>query len=171
MDLCGLFISQRGGRLTTNQHPVLFYFMERYIFIREYKLRRDDGSVHANISKGSILVKKDADYCTDISDYVDFPVAKDLDPELYICLLRIDADLFKTAFQSFAYTNWMKEKMADIDEQGNPRYPNLTKTPETLIMYLMELGVPADTLFRYMYGPENKYMEYRYLVQEFGKML
>ena len=130
-----------------------------------------DGS---EVYPGYTLVKEDSGYVlyTDEGEREVFQdELNEIDDFMRIHLLPIDADLFKTAFQSFAYTNWMKEKAADIDEQGNSRYPGLTKTPETLIMYLMELGISADTLVRYMYGPENKYMEYRYLVQEFGKML
>lgn len=91
--------------------------------------------------------------------------------KLRIHVMLLDADLFKTAAQSFAYTNWLKEKAADIDSEGKPLLTGLSKSPETLIMYLMELGISSDTLMLYIYGPENKYMEYRYWVQEFGQML
>lgn len=149
----------------------VFFIMARYIFIREYNHRNNDGEIHAIIRKGSILTKTDEGYCTPIGDYPAFCLSKEWTAELGIHTLELDENLFKTAFQSFGYTNWLNEKKANIDERGDPLYPTLTKTPETLVMYLMELGVQADTLIRYIYGPENKYLEYKYLVQEFGKML
>lgn len=161
--------------LTTNQRFAFFYFMERYIFIRDCFLKRE-GDSDVVISKGCKLHLDNTEWSLfldngkDCSAEVGLSLVDKFD-EMRICLMAIDPDLFKTAFQSFAYANWMKEKAADIDDQGNPLYPTLTRTPETLIMYLMELGISSDTLMRYTYGPENKYLEYKYLVQEFGKML
>lgn len=148
--------------------------MERYIVIRAFVHVLPKGNdVDMEISKGEFLYTKDGALFLPLGGppLPDMRLSEELKPDVAICLLKLDSDLFKTAFQSFAYANWMKEKAADIDDQGNPLYPTLTRTPETLVMYLMELGISSDTLMRYMYGPENKYMEYRYLVQEFGKML
>lgn len=142
--------------------------MERYIFIRDWQhasnMLAEKGDILQVAELGVLLMRKNYKAPAETG-------MTELSDDLRIHLLPIDADLFKTAFQSFAYANWMKEKAADIDDQGNPLYPILTRTPETLIMYLMELGISSDTLMRYMYGPENKYLEYKYLVQEFGKML
>lgn len=144
--------------------------MELYIFVRDYN-DMNGTRVHAVIVKGSILFKEGSSYRTIMPDNPSYLIAEEINPELSVCLLRLDQDMFKTAFYSFAYINWMKEKAADIGDDGKPLYQDLVKSPETLIMYLMELGVSADTIFRYMFGPENKYLEYKYLVQEFGKML
>lgn len=149
--------------------------MEQYIFIRDYDHKDEEGDVVFTIQRGVKLFEKEG-YGFGMkvkgSPGIDFQkIADEIAPELSIVLLKLDADLFKTAFQSFGYANWLKEKASDIDERGDPLYPTLTRTPETLIMYLKELGISSDTLMRYIYGPENRYLEYRYLVQEFGKML
>lgn len=87
------------------------------------------------------------------------------------CLLKLDADLFSTVFHSNAYNSWMAQYSSDKDEERNPLYPTLRKSPETVIMYLMELGINPSMIINLIYGPENKYSEYLYLVQEFGKMV
>ena len=142
--------------------------MEKYIFVRNFT--RDDHNAKAKDE----LRHEDGKYhiWSKSFGYINLPnPIEKIDEGLKIHLLPIDADLFKNAFQSFAYTNWLKEKAADIDDEGNEALPGLVKSPETLIMYLMELGLSSNTLLKYIYGSDNRYMEYRYLVQEFGKML
>lgn len=151
--------------MTTNQHLVLFYFMERYIFIREYNLLNDAGGVHALICKGSILTETEDGFFTEIGDYTDVLVTKEIDAELSIRLLRLDADIFKTAYNSLPYRSWLNEKASEIDEQGLKRYEDgLDRSPETLIMYLMDVGVNSDTLTRLMFAPGNKYGEFLKMV-------
>jgi len=145
--------------------------MEQYIFTREYRHRDSEGEIHIIVKKGSILTHTDEGFCTPCGEYPSWCLSKEWTPDLEIHTLKMDADLLKTVFNSFAYTNWLNEKKADIDERGDPLYQGLYKSPETIIMYLMEVGISSDTLMRCIYGPGNKYMEYRYLVQEFGKIL
>lgn len=144
--------------------------MERYIFTRGYGKPEIASPGYTLERIGSRFLLFDENHDPEFA--IDsLRSCEEVPDDIRVCLLKIDEDLLKSTFNSFAYTNWLKEKQADIDDEGQPLYTGLTKSPETLIMYLMELGISSDTLMRYIYGPGNKYLEYKYLVQQFGKML
>jgi hypothetical protein len=84
--------------------------------------------------------------------------------------LKIDGNIFLTAFQSTAYVSWLKDFVRDIDDSGLPAFPGITRNPETLIMYLKDLGVTTRQIFAAMYGPQSTYKQYLAQVAEFGKI-
>lgn len=130
----------------------LFYFMNKYIFIRDYEAFGWD------MKKGDII-QQDENGLPNIPE------------RAFSFVLKMDMNIFIAVFHSLAYNSWLAYYSSDKDEEQNELYPGLRKSPETVIMYLMELGVKASTIMNFMYGPGNKYQEYLYLVQEFGKMV
>jgi hypothetical protein len=91
---------------------------------------------------------------------------KKIDETLQVHLIRLDANIFSKAFSSLAYRSWLNEKASDIDEQGLKVYEDgLDRSPETLIMYLMDVGVNSDTLTRLMIGPGNEYAKFIQSIQ------
>ena len=103
---------------------------------------------------------------------IDIEEGEELSGSFLACTMKLDTDLLKTAFMSSHYANWLSDKRAEQAEDGSMAYPGLKKSSETLIMYLVELGVSTSFLLQCIYGEGgNKYMELKYLVQEFGKMI
>lgn len=144
--------------------------MRKYIVIREFKI----GDLI--LPKQSIIEEFDGKYC--LYEYPQYDVWKvDKLPETAtICLLELCPDLLTTVFHSQAYVSWMNERAiyindsGNIDEQGHRVEMKLRRTPETMVMYLMDLGLSSDQVMKYLYGPDNKYLEYLYQVQQFGKL-
>lgn len=147
--------------------------MDRYIFARRhnnlspdtkgFRLTIDDGEYSLYNCYGESYEARDRREI--ISDDTDID-------NLLPYLLKLDTDLLKTAFLSSHFANWLSDKRAEQAEDGSPAHPGLKKSSETLIMYLVELGVSTTFLLQCIYGDGgNKYMEFKYLVQEFGKMI
>lgn len=139
--------------------------MERYIFVRDYNedyLFYNKGSI-LSVGDKSMIIEGEIRYC--------WPFENDIPDDMRPCLLKIDTDLFKTVFHSFGYVNWLTEYSSQKDADGAPLYPALVRGPETVIMYLMDLGVDSSTIMNLMYGQGNRYYEYLSLVQQFGKMV
>jgi hypothetical protein len=122
--------------------------MDSYIAIREYD--KDD---FMHMTRGLRL-----------SAMPDMIIPDGLRPSL----LKLDSNLLLTAFNSFDYMNWLKEFAREIDVDGSPLYPKLTKTVETVILYLKDLGVPTAFILKAMLAQEE-YLNFLIQVDEFGK--
>lgn len=77
------------------------------------------------------------------------PKIKEISHDLGIHLLPLSVDLFRLAYESLPYRSWLNEKASEIDEQGLRVYEDgMDRSKDTLIMYLMDIGVSSDTLTR-----------------------
>jgi len=156
--------------LTHESAAGFFFCMEQYIFIRNYKHRGED-RIFA-FSKGNTLSQRNDGYYTDIGvdeeEWV--KICDDIQTELAICLLKIGPGMFMEAFQSNAYMSWLKEFARDVKEGDLPLYPGLNRSPETLILYLKDVGLSTTQILRAMFNPSNAYRLYHQQAQEFGKI-
>jgi hypothetical protein len=132
----------------------LFYFME-YIAVRNFTWNPIGKGVGLHIKKRAILSVSDEER----NECSHFPA----------CTLKLDQDLFMTAFHSSAYMSWLRDFARDIDNDRNPLYPGLTRCPETLMLYLRDIGVSSDRLLKAMFGPFSSYQHYYRTALEFGQ--
>jgi len=114
--------------------------MEKYLVIREFD----------NVPAKSVVIPEGKGYRAYSPTGKKIPRRlKELTPSLKIHLLQLDNSVFSVAYNSLPYRSWLNEKASEIDEQGQKVYgEGLDRSRETLIMYLMDVGVSSDTLTR-----------------------
>lgn len=120
-----------------------------------------------------MLFKRDEGYCIKVKGNIETPwlcISDQMTPELHICVLKLDATIFPVAFHSFAFNNWLKEFAREIDESGKPLYPKLTKSVETVILYLKDISVPTAFILKAM-ASQDEYLDFLIQVDEFGKTI
>lgn len=88
--------------------------------------------------------------------------------QLARCLMKLDGALFQRAYMSFGYANWIKEHARDIDDLNMPLYPNLSKSAETVVLYLKDIGVPTHFILKALVNQEE-YLNFLVLVDQFGQ--
>jgi hypothetical protein len=94
------------------------------------------------------------------------PKIKSISYDLAIHLLPLSADIFRLAYESLPYRSWLNEKASEIDEQELKTYEDgLNRSPETLIMYLMDVGVNSDTLTRLIFASGSNYTDFLRSIQ------
>ena len=117
--------------------------MEKYLVIREFD----------NVPKKAIVVPEGKGFRAYTPKGRKVPrQIKFIDDTNRHHFLLLDGTIFATAYNSLPYRSWLNEKASEVDEQGLKVYEDgLVRSRETLIMYLMDIGVSSDTLTRLLY--------------------
>jgi len=94
--------------------------------------------------------------------------AKKLDKALSPSLLSIDEQIFLQVYNSFSFTNWVKERAFVWDGDGNRTSIGLTKGPESVLLFLRDIGITSWEIIQLMSNPE--YAMFLSIAGEFGQI-
>lgn len=96
--------------------------------------------------------------------------AKRLGTALSPSLLPIDEHIFISTYNSFSFANWVKERAFIWDDRGGRTSTGLTKGPESVLLFLRDIGVTSWEIIQMM-GKSEEYAKFLSIAGEFGQIV